>query len=929
MFQRYTCIICCLSAFFISSLTYCQCLTKEEIYKKIFSIENNVSLSDEQKLKSFYALKKTTDNCLPDKDSVYAWVFLKLGKYEFWWNKNYENAIKFTENALAINNFSAKGSSEYLNINACFNLASSYEALLLYGKAVLYYDSVIYLCRNFIDTNTFVLDARAHKANIYFLSGDYQKAVEEGIKGVHLAETENNITYKVLFLNLEAQAFLFQNDLESSLPIAYESAIFAKQINDAFELATAYKTIAFLYEKKNLIDSAKYYYSKAINNRLKTNQYSNIGADYNEFGNFYNALKDYNNAAKCYNQFLLYADKISDPVDRSIKTALAYLNFGENFFAQHKLNEAEYLYLRSMNTLNLNVSSILNNPSSEKIGILNSNAELIIGLMSNKTKLLLEQYKTSRQKKFLDACLQTALVTDTVINQIRHEHVGEQSKIYWRDKTNQFYADAIEASYLAGNSTLAFYFIEKSRAMLLSDKLNELNASSYLPVQEGRIEETYQIKIIEFEQKLSSLNTDSKQFQTLQLQLLAAKDNFEHYIKSLEQKYSAYYQYKYADEVPSLNGLQKYLKRNNQSFVHYFLDDTVTYILAITPNNTQFMQVKQAGFNKDQLAQFLQLCSNKTALNNHYGSFALLSNSIYKKIFQPLQLPKGSVIICSDAIVIPFEALCSDANGRNFLLNDYSFSYVYSARFLMKQFNNPAAKGNFIGFAPVSFAHYLKLQDLKNAAHALQASAAWYKNNKLFVNRSASRSNFFDYASSYSVMSIFSHARADTTNNEPVLFMQDSVIHLSELQLLNNPATKLVLLTACETNVGKTANGEGIYSLARGFATAGIPSVAATLWKADEQTIYAISEKFNQYLSEGMNKDEALQKAKMYFIQHNSSDKLLPYYWANMIIIGNTDAINIVTTNNSYWLWITGCIVLILAVLIIVRMKFYKRKNDN
>src|SRR5207342_3263969 len=130
------------------------------------------------------------------------------------------------------------------------------------------------------------------------------------------------------------------------------------------------------------------------------------------------------------------------------------------------------------------------------------------------------------------------------------------------------------------------------------------------------------------------------------------------------------------------------------------------------------------------------------------------------------------------------------------------------------------------------------------------------------------------------------------TDNEPVLYMQDSVIHLSELQLLNNPATKLVLLSACQTNVGKAATGEGIYSLARGFATAGIPSVAATLWKADEQTIYAISEKFNQYLSEGMNKDEALQKAKLNFIQANSDNqKLLPYYWANMIVIGNTDAI--------------------------------------
>ena len=97
-------------------------------------------------------------------------------------------------------------------------------------------------------------------------------------------------------------------------------------------------------------------------------------------------------------------------------------------------------------------------------------------------------------------------------------------------------------------------------------------------------------------------------------------------------------------------------------------------------------------------------------------------------------------------------------------------------------------------------------------------------------------------------------------------------------------------------------------------------AVAATLWKADEQTIYAVSEKFNEYLSEGMNKDEALQKAKLYFIQNNSSEKMLPYYWANMILIGNTDAINLVTKGNSYLWWFAGFL-LIAGIIILTRKK--------
>ena len=105
---------------------------------------------------------------------------------------------------------------------------------------------------------------------------------------------------------------------------------------------------------------------------------------------------------------------------------------------------------------------------------------------------------------------------------------------------------------------------------------------------------------------------------------------------------------------------------------------------------------------------------------------------------------------------------------------------------------------------------------------------------------------------------------------------------------------------------------------------AGIPSVAATLWKADEQTIYAISEKLNEYLSEGMPKDEALRKAKLYFIENNSAEKTLPYYWANMILIGNTDVIQFEQKNKFDYLWLIGTGLLVMASTIII---YFKRRK--
>ena len=304
-----------------------------------------------------------------------------------------------------------------------------------------------------------------------------------------------------------------------------------------------------------------------------------------------------------------------------------------------------------------------------------------------------------------------------------------------------------------------------------------------------------------------------------------------------------------------------------------------------------------------------------------------LHRNINAKLFEPLHLPKGNVAICTDNFFIPFEALCSDAAGKQFLLYDYNFSYVYAARSLLKAYPHTAAQGNFIGFAPVSFVKSLQLPPLLPSADSLSKAAHFYSHTALLTGTQATKDNFFQNATNYAVITIFSHAQADTSGREPVLYMQDSEIHLSELQLLRKVSAQFVLLSACQTNIGRAATGEGIYSLARGFASVGIPSVAATLWKADEQSVYAISGKLNEYLAEGMNKSEALKKAKIWFINSSNKAHRLPYYWANMILIGHTQPIVLVKENDTVW-WIAATslgVVLITVILVLNK----RRKHTN
>src|SRR5690606_36341363 len=206
-------------------------------------------------------------------------------------------------------------------------------------------------------------------------------------------------------------------------------------------------------------------------------------------------------------------------------------------------------------------------------------------------------------------------------------------------------------------------------------------------------------------------------------------------------------------------------------------------------------------------------------------------------------------------------------------------------------------------------------------------AATGYNDAVLLTNTDASKSNFLKEMAAYTIVNVFSHALADTTSQDPVLYMQDSVISLQELQLINHTSTQFVMLSACQTNVGRNATGEGVYSLARGFASVGIPAVSATLWKADEETIYKIAQMVNTYLAAGMRKDDALQKAKLFLIQEGEKEKQLPYFWANMILLGNGNPVNFTNKSpeNMIWLWIIVTAGILTTGIILLRR--YRTKS--
>ena len=95
----------------------------------------------------------------------------------------------------------------------------------------------------------------------------------------------------------------------------------------------------------------------------------------------------------------------------------------------------------------------------------------------------------------------------------------------------------------------------------------------------------------------------------------------------------------------------------------------------------------------------------------------------------------------------------------------------------------------------------------------------------------------------------------------------------------------LVVLSACETALGRKIEGEGLIGLTRGFMYAGAESVVASLWKVEDRATAILMRKFYRaMLKDGQKPAAALRTAQIEMLRDPQwSD---PYYWAGFTIQG-------------------------------------------
>src|SRR5262249_94946 len=132
-----------------------------------------------------------------------------------------------------------------------------------------------------------------------------------------------------------------------------------------------------------------------------------------------------------------------------------------------------------------------------------------------------------------------------------------------------------------------------------------------------------------------------------------------------------------------------------------------------------------------------------------------------------------------------------------------------------------------------------------------------------------------------------------------------TALEVSEMEL---PKLELVVLSACETGLGKSAGGEGLLGLQRGFQVAGARTVVASLWSVEDRATQALmAELYKEAWNEksSVSKAEALRRAQIALLKGTIAGgkfrglgkkdeklpkgevRLPPLYWAAFVLSGD------------------------------------------
>ncbi|UZO82575.1 CHAT domain-containing protein [Aquimarina sp. ERC-38] len=839
-------------------------------------------------------------------------IYRETGQHQLSINM-YEKGIKtYQQNNL----------SKYTNIAHCFvGLGIAYKEINKLDKALLYYQRALNIIvqkyGDFYIKSTYILN---NLGNIYEQKKDFKKAFYFYNKAIRI------IKYKVGTNNLR-YARLINNKAYTLIQV------------ESYKKALELTNLSFSIRKK-LFDSSSLHFAYC----------------YKNYGHIHKGLGDYNKAIFYFEKELETLDRYYGPSHP--ETLEAINNIASMYHKNKDYTKALNYYMKAIEN-NANPSK-----STYKAEVAPFYPHAAIASYQGLADTYTVMFNDHCNTKYLKLAQDTFVRSDQILKELNKTSTTYQDKLEQAEQIKEVYAGALSVEGLTNHSNpnYCFYLTERSKAMFLREALadNELKNLGLIPDSIQQKEKETKIDLAFYKSELVSLESstdkDDNKIPEVNSAIFSLRRSQDSLTNLIKEKFPEYFNLKHNSTVVSVPQLQTRLD-DKTSVLQFFMYQEKAYAFLVDNNNIYQYAYQLPDLEKDIIAL------NQSVVSKNNSKYKKYATRLYQQLIMPFEhkIKARNLIIIPDGVLwqLNFDLLLTQNTNSNnpknfnYLTHKYAISYAnsatswYQGQVITKNKVKQTGKYRVKDCLAFSFSdsiqtkskQQISLTALRDAKVDLPGTRKEIKaissivDGDYFYGNEAAETNFKKNVDKYKILHLALHGEVNHQNpeNSKLLFtktkdsIEDNQLYMHELFALKIPA-ELAVLSACNTGSGKINKGEGVMSLGKAFQYAGTKSLLLSSWEISDKTTPELMKLFYRNLKKGMNKAQALQKAKLTFLNGSKPQFASPFYWAGFYIVGNTDPIEF-TTKATTAMLSTSSILLIILLLLMILILFYYLKS--
>lgn len=442
----------------------------------------------------------------------------------------------------------------------------------------------------------------------------------------------------------------------------------------------------------------------------------------------------------------------------------------------------------------------------------------------------------------------------------------EAGKIAYAGGRQRIYVDLVRQLVDLGRADEAFIYAERGKARALVDMM----AGRSLPTR--RASDTILTRL----ERLRAIEPDTSAMSAGPAGTRSARNLLLEARREL-QRTDPEVASLVAVSVPDLTELQSMLDAD-EVLVEFFGDDRHLVAFVLTRNSVQARILDGQGL-VDTIGAWRKALSNPAA-NDHLAG----ARSLYDRLLRPLEAlidkPRLSIVPHGALHYAPFAAM---HDGTAYFIERKTLRLLPAASLLKFLKPRPLA-GPMLAFGNPDLRD--ARLDLPGAQKEVERISATRPQVSIFLRAEASEGRLKSLGPKYPLLHIASHGvfTPERPLDSALMLAADATddgrLTAAELYDLRLDAA-IVVLSACETGLGKVAQGDDVVGLNRGFLFAGARSIVSSLWPVADDSTAELMEAFYERLGDS-DASHALQAAQL----RQLAKRPHPFHWAPFQLSG-------------------------------------------